>query len=560
MPVSSNHKKRIVAFASAFVLAAAVAVALGGWLMDRLEGQIDVSLTVQGAKGGYVQVFYTTDEHQMFNARQNKLCRVASDSVVASLQVKTNSLYLLRIDYECPSGEVVLSDLKVKGKNDRKVRFENLKTNQLSVIGHSDNQIHLKSSGSDPYVIFQDPLRVEPKKAFNARQCLSILIVFMLSFGLLYLCFTALASCQAVWEDVLFLCLFCVVVVIPGIRLSDDEKSLKENRMLAKKPQLMKTDELNNAFGSQFESWFNDHFFLRDRLVEAYYSAMYRLNRSGRVGDVIVGDEGWLFRAMDSYLYQNTLSYSEQQLQNIASYLSDFSDWCHRHGKEFRFIIAPDKERVYGDLQHIYRKTKPDSLNWTWQLISYIEQHTDVDVIYPLDELKEARTNDNRLLYYKYDTHWSELGAYYGYRKLMNTLPPDWQMSPLPMDNLTSLKKPYRDISAKLANALPPDSSDYFCPQFDFPVERSKEYVLNGRVDFSNPMGQKSAFFLHDSFSKNMLDCWFSNSFQHIAADWHYQATPAILNEIVKDGYDLVVLEVVERFSCLLADCSFPND
>ena len=58
----------------------------------------------------------------------------------------------------------------------------------------------------------------------------------------------------------------------------------------------------------------------------------------------------------------------------------------------------------------------------------------------------------------------------------------------------------------------------------------------------------------------NMLDCWFSNSFQHIAADWHYQATPAILNEIVRDGYDLVVLEVVERSSWKVASCSFPND
>ena len=369
MSVNSNHKKRIVAFVSAFVLAAAVAIALGGWLMDRLEGQIDISLTVQGAKGGYVQVFYTTDEHQMFNARQNKLCRVDSDSLVVNLQLKTNNLYLLRIDYESPSGEVVLSDLRVKGKGDRKVEFANLKTNQLSVIGYSGNQIHLKSSGSDPYVILQDPLRVKPKKAFNTQQCLLILIVFMLSLGLFY-CLAALASSQAVWEDVLFLCLFCVIIVIPGTRLSNDEKSLKENRMLAKKPQLMKTDELNNAFGSQFETWFNDHFFLRDRLVEVYYSAMYRLNRSGRVGQAIVGDEGWLFLASDSYVYQNTRSYSERQLQNIASYLSDLSDWCHRQGKEFRFIIAPDKERVYGDLQHIYRKIRPDSLNWTWQLIS----------------------------------------------------------------------------------------------------------------------------------------------------------------------------------------------
>lgn len=60
--------------------------------------------------------------------------------------------------------------------------------------------------------------------------------------------------------DIVFVVVFALLLFVPMSHISDAEKSLQENRMLAKYPTFYSSSVLNNKFGEQFENWFNDRF------------------------------------------------------------------------------------------------------------------------------------------------------------------------------------------------------------------------------------------------------------------------------------------------------------
>jgi len=68
--------------------------------------------------------------------------------------------------------------------------------------------------------------------------------------------------------DVLFLIIFFLLLFVPMSHISDAEKSEQENRMLAKKPQILVDGE--NNYGVQFDAWFNDRFWGRDLLISLH--------------------------------------------------------------------------------------------------------------------------------------------------------------------------------------------------------------------------------------------------------------------------------------------------
>lgn len=54
------------------------------------------------------------------------------------------------------------------------------------------------------------------------------------------------------------------------------------------------------------------------------------------------------------------------------------------------------------------------------QFIKYIKETLNFEIIYPLDELKEADKSD--YVYFKTDHHWTDWGAYIGYQALLKQL------------------------------------------------------------------------------------------------------------------------------------------
>ena len=90
-------------------------------------------------------------------------------------------------------------------------------------------------------------------------------------------------------------------------------------------------------------------------------------------------------------------------------------------GIEFVLFFAPNKSRVYPEyMPGSYGE--PAEKYRLLQLVNYLRENTDLNVIYCLDAMLEAKESVKENICYKTDTHWNALGAYAGSRELCSAL------------------------------------------------------------------------------------------------------------------------------------------
>lgn len=134
---------------------------------------------------------------------------------------------------------------------------------------------------------------------------------------------------------------------------------------------------------------------------------------------VVRGRDGWLFLANDS---NDTLGQhagerllSDEQVEQWQHLLEARAAWLSVQGIPYFFVIAPDAHAVYpGMLPEGARQgaTRP-----ALQVLDRLrERDSFAPVLYPLDELIAERDSQ---VYPKTGSHWSEYGAFVGYRAVM---------------------------------------------------------------------------------------------------------------------------------------------
>ncbi len=329
--------------------------------------------------------------------------------------------------------------------------------------------------------------------------------------------------------------------------INQAEISQKENRTLAKfKPLILEDNEINFNFGKDFEEWFGDRFYLREKLISSYDKKLI-LQKNWTTKNVIKGKDGWLFLngAESINSYTNKIMFTEDELKEIIAYLKNIDDYCNKNNKKFYFIIAPDKSKIYGEfytdsIKQVQEHSRVE------QLIEYINQHSKIKVIYPKNKLISAKGKIP--LYYKTDTHWNLLGSYTGYQELMNIVKKDYS-------NISIYKiAKYKDENnnGDLYNMAPKllrkeDKTIYKLPDVEYKNLCSAIKDKDDVVCY-NKNANLSLVMYRDSFS-NALIPYISNTFKHSKYIWQYK----ISKNTIKNA-DVVVLEVVERFLPLLLE------
>jgi alginate O-acetyltransferase complex protein AlgJ len=171
----------------------------------------------------------------------------------------------------------------------------------------------------------------------------------------------------------------------------------------------------------QLQDYFNTHFRFRDELTALHGELKVGVFGTTSSDRVTLGTDGWLFYAGEETLvdYQRTRPFSDAELAEWARVLVQRRDWLRARGIPFVFTIAPNAQSIYPEFvpDSISRAPRPSRRR---QLISYLAEHTDLDVIDLEPLLLDAkRTQD---VYYKTDTHWNQLGGFVAYRALATWL------------------------------------------------------------------------------------------------------------------------------------------
>ena len=216
--------------------------------------------------------------------------------------------------------------------------------------------------------------------------------------------------------------LFFLVLLSPTIKnyfMSTSNVNC-EKRNLTVFPKLTWNDTILQELGAYYE----EHFGLRNEFT--YWQSELKVaffNSSSNPKDVQIGRANWLFptskidSSYGSYTHRDILN--TQELEAFKKLHVDRKTLLKKRNCAYLLAVWPNKATIYPEYvpRHLVWMVK-DTVSKVEQIIRYFHStNTDVPIIYPKHFLREHK---NERLYLKNDTHWNQLGAYYGYVYFMN--------------------------------------------------------------------------------------------------------------------------------------------
>jgi alginate O-acetyltransferase complex protein AlgJ len=331
---------------------------------------------------------------------------------------------------------------------------------------------------------------------------------------------------------------------------------VNEKRRLAKRPSFSLKDPL--GFFQKYESFFNDHFGLRSQLVYLHNLFQVTVFQTSSVDKVLIGKNGWLFmgrenRSRSEVSYFRSLKlFTPAELEHWHSVLRQRRQWLERRGILYLFLVVPNKSTVYPEFMPAnLRKLNPQSR--LDQLLAMLAK----DPGFPVIDFRETlRKEKDRLpLYYRTDSHWTEVGAYFAYRQVMEKLAqafPRLQLTPLEQYSLEYRNRFYGDLAQMLSLHGGKFKEEGVSLRRKLPTpfatstakRRLGPYI---RMTVSECPGADlpTILIVHDSFM-HQLKPFFKPHFRRIVYIWDW-GLHFFLKEIEREKPRIVIDELVER-------------
>lgn len=519
--------------------------------------------TATSAKKVDYEVLYTTHSSQLLNTASHINGTINAGTSQQDITIDAAKLNTIRLKFAPSNNSITLSNITLTGKKQNSINnFEDFKyTDILNKHSNKDDLTFTTSSKDSAAITTKFPKTIKGQNNIDVY-IFTILasIYFFISYKLIKYLATFKLEGHYSRIDIVFLSLFFAAIFIPMWNISDDDTSQTENRVLATRPSLQAIYDKSQNYGQQFEQWFNDHFYARNKLI-SFHDYLQRIITNRGNDKVLIGKDNWLFYTLENSIdnFKNTPTFSDEALQNIAQYLSDIDHWAKKNGKEFYYLICPDKNKIYGEYIQGIKKERPDSQSRTNQLINYLHNNTDVKVIYLYDTLHQAKKESNNLLYWKNDTHWNQYGAYIGYQELMKTINQHTAhpITPFKATSFIQETHPSGDLN-KLFSSLELDNeTTYSVPLTQNTAQCNHPLSETEDTRCINPHGQKIVYLYRDSFSGN-IGSYLNKTFKEVNYFWRYNIDDIDLEELRRA--DIIILEQVERMVPQLSTLTFPKD
>jgi hypothetical protein len=330
---------------------------------------------------------------------------------------------------------------------------------------------------------------------------------------------------------------------------------LAENRKPAKAPKLEASWAALRDYPKAADAWVADHFPARPHLIGALNFLRAKLGVSGSE-KVIVGKDGWLFFDNGTHLgsVRNDPAYTDAQAAEWLAALAGRTEALRAQGATYLVVAAPDKEALYPEFGPWWYRG-PD-LNRAAELLPRLAASAQAGEVLYLREALERPTRWGLNTYTPNDTHWTGLGAYYGYAAVMRKLQAlGVAEGPRPLDDFVEVRERDPNKPRNLALMLGVASFthvDY--PELgDPPVEDAlkvqwltpvQEWTAP-RVVETGQTGKPVLLMTMDSFSNAFLPFFYSHFSRIVLA--HNQDGAWREDLIARFQPDVVILEVVEN-------------
>lgn len=180
------------------------------------------------------------------------------------------------------------------------------------------------------------------------------------------------------------------------------------NEQLSGKPELIRADgSWNPDYLGDAMKWFSDHFFLRQELISLDNLISARIFRTSGADSVILGENGWLYYADTLEDYSGNNGMTDRELSAAANNLALMAEYCRENGREFLFVVAPNKNSLYPE--HMPSRLLQGTENNRTRLFPLLEE-----MGVPFADLYAAFGAEDEVLYFAHDSHWNSKGAALG--------------------------------------------------------------------------------------------------------------------------------------------------
>lgn len=357
---------------------------------------------------------------------------------------------------------------------------------------------------------------------------------------------------------------FVALIFAPGVLwiffggvIGDDDS---EKRKLAELPEF--SMEHIEEYPSKFEAFYQDHTPFRAAFRNVWTRANFVLFSDSTSSRVITGNKDndnkkqtWLFYD-ESEMYspvkgvQGLLNWTEEEMERAVATLAENTKQMEKESRELYFFVAPNKE-------NIYREHLPETVeifgdkSQNEKMIELLSESFE-NVLYVKDDLLNAKKYGR--LYSRQDTHWNELGAFYGFKALMKKIEPEFNY----FDHEVEITEPHTS-DEDLARFL--GMVDYFMDDDaevkyleDAPVTieveenslRELEISLNER-----PLIDKTVMIVGDSY-RLALKPYLQKVYRRVITMVREDSARTLIDEY---DPDIVILEAVER--CTFTSAAF---
>ena len=294
----------------------------------------------------------------------------------------------------------------------------------------------------------------------------------------------------------------------------------------------------------------------RSNLIELYSS--FRFKIGDRVyNTALVGKDSWIFYTGGNSIqdYQKTDGLDKNTFTVLTGKLSQLSQKLKEEGKILLVVIPPNKSTIYPQ----YMPDEIPVLGDKSRLDQFVEQARLNDATNIID-LRPALLNASKMqnVYFKVDTHWNDVGAYYGYREILSLFSRyDSRLVPRPLSDYEYVRQgDLINPDLPLVLGIPPINEEYWTLMPKFPAQTTHALniqLLDGGY-ISHVTGEDSGLpkllVFHDSFysARASLSHFMEPHFSKITGVLFTQ-DPKIwsLDWIRKEGPDFVIVEIVER-------------
>lgn len=265
-------------------------------------------------------------------------------------------------------------------------------------------------------------------------------------------------------------------------------------------------------------------------------------------GRVIQGRYKWLYYAGDNSIsyYTGSNVLSAEEMKEWADLMQQLKDACDEKGIQLGMMIMPNKEQVYPEYMPSY--TVKTAKKREDVFAEYVHSHTDVDFVYPVEELKAGKKYYE--MYFPYDTHWTQAGAFVGLMDL-------YEEMGIETTNLMDLEVLPTQFTQKGLIDTGSLDPDMYKDDTDYVVFYKPEYTVNwfeGEKSFIMPTNvyrstsdnpaNKKVLMIGDSFRLAMIP-YLSQDFSTLCVA-HRDALSDVKDDF-KDT-DVLIVASVERF------------